>query len=128
VHEFKTLVEARGVDILQPALGKCGGLSTLRAVALLAETANLRIVPAVWGGAFVVAAAMHFMASLASSPHTENPPYPRMLEFDIGDNPLRDRLLKKPLTPKNGSVALPSGPGLGIEVDFDAIKPYVARA
>jgi D-galactarolactone cycloisomerase len=126
LHEFRALVEARGVDILQPALGKCGGLSTLRAVAVLAEAENLRIVPAVWGGAFVVAAAMHFMASLSNSPHTENPPYPRMLEFDIGDNPLRDRLITQPLTPVDGSVALPTGPGLGIEIDFEAMKPYVS--
>jgi D-galactarolactone cycloisomerase len=126
LREFKTLVDARGVDILQPAVGKCGGLTTLKAIAVLAEAENLRIVPAVWGGAFVVAAAMHFIASLSSSPHTDNAPYPRMLEFDIADNPLRDQLLQRSLTPKAGSVALPDGPGLGIELDLGAMEPLRA--
>jgi D-galactarolactone cycloisomerase len=128
LHEFKTLVEARGIDILQPGVAKCGGLTTLKAVANLAQSENLRMIPAVWGGAYIVVAAMHALASLPSSPHTDNSPYPRMLEFDIGDNPLRDKVLKKPLVPKAGGVALPEGPGLGIELDLEAMEPYRARA
>lgn len=127
LHEFKTLIEAHGVDILQPAVGKCGGLTTLKSIAVLSQAENLRIVPAVWGGAFLVAASMHFMASLSSSPHTDNSPYPRMLEFDVGDNPLRDCIITNPLTPKAGSVALPEGPGLGIDLDLDAMAPLHAR-
>jgi D-galactarolactone cycloisomerase len=128
LHEFKTLVDARGIDILQPGVAKCGGITALKAIAVLADAENLRLVPAVWGGAYIVAAAMHCMASFSTSPHTENNPYPRMLEYDIGDNPLRDKILKKPLAPKGGRVALPEGPGLGIEIDLAAMEPYRARA
>ena len=128
VHEFKTLVEARGIDILQPGVAKCGGLTTVKAIAALAESENLRVVPAVWGGAYIVVAAMHAIASMSASPHTDNSPFPRMLEFDIGDNPLRDKVLKNPLVPKGGSVALPEGPGLGIELDLEAMAPYRARS
>ena len=124
VHEFKTLIDAKAVDILQPAVGKCGGLSALKQIATLASMENLRIMPAVWGGAYIVAAAMHFMASQSASPHTDNIPFRSMLEFDIGDNPLRDKLLRQPLVPENGSIALPTGPGLGIEIDLDAVAPY----
>ncbi len=127
LHEFKTLAEARGIDILQPGVAKCGGLTTVKAVATLAESENLRCVPAVWGGAYIVVAAMHAIASMSASPHTDNSPFPRMLEYDIGDNPLRDDVLKKPLKPVGGSIALPEGPGLGIELDMEAIKPYLAR-
>ena len=127
VHEFKALIDARAVDILQPAVGKCGGLSALRTIGALAALENLRVVPAVWGGAYIVAAAMQFMASQPTSPHTDNVPFGRMLEFDIGDNPLRDKLLHQPLTPQNGSIPLPTGPGLGIEINLDAMQPYMSR-
>jgi D-galactarolactone cycloisomerase len=127
-HEFKPLVDARGVDILQPAMGRCGGLSEAKAIAVLADLAHLQLAPAVWGGAFIVAAAVHFIASMPSTPHTENVPFPRMLEFDIADNPLRDQLLKNPFKLEPGGIAVPDGPGLGIELDPDAVEKFRVRA
>jgi D-galactarolactone cycloisomerase len=126
LHGFKTLVEAEGVDILQPAVGKCG-LSGLKEIAMLARAENLRLVPAAWGAAPVVAASLHFMASLPASPHTDNQPYPRMLEFDVGDNPLRDRLITRPFLPQEGFVAVPTGPGLGIALDQTVVEQFRAK-
>jgi D-galactarolactone cycloisomerase len=126
LHGFKALVEAGGVDILQPAVGKCG-LSGVKEIATLARAANLRLVPAAWGGAPIVAASLHIMASLPSSPHTENVPYPRMLEFDVGDNPLRDRLITRPFRPEGGFLVLPTGPGLGIELDPAVVEAFRAK-
>lgn len=124
IHSFKALIEARAIDILQPALAKCGGLTQVKAIAALAADANIRFVPAVWGGAYLVAASLHFIASLPSSPHTENVPYPRMLEFDVGENPLRDRLVTTPLRPENGGVAVPEGPGLGLTLDPAVLEEF----
>ncbi len=83
-NEFRHFIEARGVDIVQPALGRCGGFGHGRAIAALAAAANIRLAPAVWGGAFTMAAGIHFLLSCPNSPHTGNIPFPRMLEFDIG--------------------------------------------
>jgi D-galactarolactone cycloisomerase len=47
-----------------------------------------------------------------------------MLEYDMSDNELRTRLLKTPLRLEAGYVLLPDGPGLGIELDRDAIARY----
>lgn len=124
IHAFKGLIEARAIDILQPALAKCGGLTQVKAIAGLAADANIRFVPAVWGGAYLVAASLHFIASLPSSPHTENIPYPRMLEFDVGENPLRDRLVTTPLRPENGGVSVPEGPGLGLTLDPAVLEEF----
>jgi D-galactarolactone cycloisomerase len=47
-----------------------------------------------------------------------------MLEYDMSDNALRTRLLRRPLVLDAGHVLLPDGPGLGIEIDRDAVERY----
>jgi D-galactarolactone cycloisomerase len=47
-----------------------------------------------------------------------------MVEYDVGDNPLRDHLLAHPLRPVDGQIAVPDAPGLGIELDPDAVKRF----
>jgi D-galactarolactone cycloisomerase len=127
LHEFEQLLEARGVDVLQPALAKCGGFAGAKAIATLADCANVRLVPGVWGGAVIVAASIHFLASRPPVPHTDNVPFPTLLEFDIADNPLRDNLVRQPFRPEGGYVAVPSGPGLGIEFVAESFKQYTAQ-
>lgn len=126
VFDFKTLVDARGVDLLQPDLTLCGGFWQGRKVAQLAEANHLRMSPHVWGGAIGLAAGLHFIASLSVYPHSHNVPKPVLLEYDLGDNPLRTELLKSPIAAKDGVVAVPDGPGLGIEIDEDALARYAA--
>ena len=48
---------------------------------------NVSLSPHVWGGPVGLAAALHFMAALPDYPHTDHPPYPRMVEYDVGENP-----------------------------------------
>src|SRR5437879_541343 len=59
----------------------------------------------------------HVVAALPASPHTDHPPWPQMLEYDMSDNERRTKLLKEPLKLEAGHVLLPEGPGLGIELD-----------
>lgn len=127
-NEFRHLIEARGVDIVQPALGRCGGFGHARAVAALASAANIRLAPAVWGGAFTMAAGIHFLVSCPNTPHTDNAPFPRMLEFDIADNPLRDDVALETFRPQPGGLPVPTGPGLGVTLDPDRVARYRAKA
>jgi D-galactarolactone cycloisomerase len=124
VQDFKRLVDARGLDILQPSVPMCGGLQQAKAVALLAAMNNIRFSPHVWGGAVGLAAALHLVASVPPSPHTDNIPCPMLIEYDMGDNPLRDRLLKEPIRLEDGHLILPQGPGLGIEVDSEVVAEF----
>ena len=71
-----------------------GGLTEARRIATLAHAQNLRVAPHVWGGAIGLATACHFIASLPNTPHTDHPPHPLMLEYDMSDNALRTQLLK----------------------------------
>jgi len=123
-EEFSNLIEARGVDIVQPAIGRCGGLVEARKISTLAHLHNLRVAPAVWGGAFALAAGIHFLVSTPTTPHTENVPFPTLLEYDIAANPLRDDLVKENLWPEEGGVVVPTGPGLGLTLDMDKVEKY----
>ena len=82
---------------MQPSIPATGGLGEARRIATLAHAHNLRVAPHVWGGAVGLATACHFIASLPATPHTDHPPYPLMLEYDMSDNALRTQLLKTPL-------------------------------
>jgi D-galactarolactone cycloisomerase len=124
VHEFKQLIDARAIDIVQPPLTGGGGFGEMKAVALLAQMNNLRVSLPCWGSAIALNAAIHFAASLPSWPHTENAPYPMLVEYDVGDNPLRDLLVHDPVQPANGRLPVPKEPGLGLRLNAEIVARY----
>ena len=126
-YDFKRLVDRRAVDVLQPDLSLCGGFWQGRAIALLAMLEHLRLSPHVWGSGIGLAAAVHYVAALPSYPHADNVPKAPLVEYDVGANPLREALLKNPLKPIDGSIAVSDEPGLGIEIDWDAVDRYAVR-
>ena len=124
VFDFARLMKDRAIDLVQPDLTLVGGLDEARKIWTLCQVHNIRYSPHVWGSAVGLAAAVHFMAALPAYPHTDHEPYPRMLEYDVSDNPLRTELLTRPLEPVQGAIAVPDGPGLGVELDPDAVARY----
>ncbi|ODT21509.1 MAG: hypothetical protein ABS35_17115 [Kaistia sp. SCN 65-12] len=124
IRDFRALIDGRCIDIVQPSVPGVGGLTEAKRIATLALAQNLRLAPHVWGGGVGLATACHLIASLPASPHTEHPPYPQMLEYDMSDNALRTQLLKTPLKLEAGHVLLPEGPGLGVELDPAAVERY----
>ncbi|MFP6759330.1 MAG: mandelate racemase/muconate lactonizing enzyme family protein [Alphaproteobacteria bacterium] len=122
--DFKRLIDERCVDVLQPDLTLCGGLDETKAIWTLTRLANLRLSLHVWGGAVGLAAAVHFLASMPASPHTDRIPHPVMLEYDRGRNALRDDLLVEPIPCIDGHLTVPTGPGLGVEIDWDVVEKY----
>jgi len=124
VWDFARLIEARAVDVVQPDLTLCGGLDQAKAIALLCQLHNRRFSPHVWGSGVGLAAAVHLVAALPGYPHTDHVPAPCLVEYDVSDNPLRDEVLTRPLKPVGGRIAVPEGPGLGIELDPEAIKRF----
>lgn len=119
-------VETRAVDILQPDLAGVGGFTEARRVADLAALHGIRVVPHVWGTAVHIAAALQFMASMVPNPVRVNPIEP-ILEFDRTENPFRQAVIKTPIEHDQGVVKIPNGPGLGIEIDRDALAAFRMR-
>ncbi|WP_126979300.1 mandelate racemase/muconate lactonizing enzyme family protein [Frigidibacter oleivorans] len=116
-------LQARAVDILQPDIAGCGGLSEAAKIATLASLQGIRVVPHVWGTGVHIAAALQFMAAMVPDPVRVNPVEP-ILEFDRTHNPFRQAVLTRPIEPAGGVVAIPDGPGLGIEIDRDALAEF----
>ncbi len=74
---FKRLIDNRLVDIVQPNLARCGGLSEARRIADLASTENIAVRPHIWNNAVgLAAAAVQFAASVSDYPHTRYIPDP----------------------------------------------------
>jgi D-galactarolactone cycloisomerase len=122
--DFRRLVDGRLADVVQPDLALCGGLSVARFVGELCAAEHLRLSPHVWGTAVGLAAAVHWVASLPSYPHGAHVPFPTLVEYDIGENKLRDGLFSTPMLAKAGMIAVPEGPGLGVELDPGVVARY----
>lgn len=122
---FRDAVAGRALDILQPDVCAVGGLSEACRVSTLAETFGLRLVPHVWGTGVALAAALQFLAVLPDAPPRHAPRQP-LLEFDRTENPFRQAVLTRPIEHRGGLVAVPEGPGLGIEIDRAALARYAA--
>lgn len=116
-------IESRAVDILQPDIAGCGGLSEAVKIASLASLHGIRVVPHVWGTGVHIAAALQFMAAMTPDPVRVNPVEP-IMEFDRTHNPFRQAVLHTPIEAVNGTVAIPDAPGLGIEVNRDALREF----
>ena len=112
---FKQFILRGAVDILQPDVARCGGISEAKKVAALAAAHGLPISLHTWGDAVALAASLHLTAALENSP---------VMELDCTSNPLRTELLKEPLEAQNGVMLPPKGPGLGIELSADALQKY----
>lgn len=119
-------IETRAIDIVQPDLAGVGGFSEAKRVADLAALHGVRVVPHVWGTAVHIAAALQFIAAMVPDPVRVNPIEP-ILEFDRTDNPFRQTVIQTPIEHENGVVAIPNAPGLGIEINRDALKEFKMR-
>lgn len=124
MFDFRRLIDDRLVSIVQPDLTLCGGFEVGRMIGTLAAAEHLRISPHVWGTGVGLAAALHFLAALPAYPHADNVPFPPLLEYDVGENALQNAIFTEPPTYADGFVAVPSGPGLGVTLDPDAIQRF----
>ena len=127
---FRDLIASGGVDILQPDISVCGGLSEFQKILALATAHNLQVLPHIWGCGVALAASLQALAIVPPAPFRaigtpfENEP---IAEFDRNPNPLRDELLQEPIALVDGRLPIPRGPGLGISIDRDALQRYTVH-
>ncbi len=113
------------LDVLQPDLAVCGGFSGVARVAALAELAGRPLVPHVWGSTVNLHAALHLVATLPALRGGAAEPFP-FLEVDVGPNPLLE-LAGRPAVGADGTIAVPQGAGLGIELTPAMLAPFLVR-
>ncbi len=125
VFDFRRLIDARLVSVVQPDLTLCGGFDVARTIAVLCAAEHLRISPHVWGTGIGLAAAVHFVASLPNYPHGAHVPYPPLVEYDIGRNGLQNGIFVEPIRYADGHLNVPTGPGLGVTLDEAAVRQFI---
>ena len=120
---FRDIVVRKAMDIIQPDVCAAGGISECRKIATLAAAHGVECVPHAWGSVIGVAATLHFLAALPDQPPSFRP-MPPMFEFEQCENPFRDLLAKEPIVQQRGKIAIPTGAGLGIEIDRSVLDRY----
>jgi D-galactarolactone cycloisomerase len=117
----------RAFDIIQPDATLCGGISEVLFIAEMARLWSIQCIPHCWGSALAIAATLQVLACLPSDTWGFSSDAP-MLEFDTYENPFRDQIITQPFAiDEQGYVAVPTGPGLGVEVREDLVKKFTKR-
>jgi L-alanine-DL-glutamate epimerase-like enolase superfamily enzyme len=103
-EDFCRMIEAGAAGILQPSVTKVGGLTAMLEVAELAQGAGLRVVPHCPYFGPGLLASLHFLAAMETAEPLE------IYFADLEKPPFGPHLLAS-----NGEIAVPRGPGLGLE-------------
>ena len=113
---FHDLIRRGRIDVAQPDLSRCGGLTQARKIAWEAELAGIDVCPHAWLTDLLTAASLHFNVTLPRS---------LFLEYNVCESPmLRDVIANPVKLDRDGTIAVPTGPGLGIEINEDAVRKY----
>lgn len=125
--ERKEFLLSRAIDIVQPDLAFCGGISEARRLAVVAQTCGIQVIPHVGGSVVALAACIQFLTALPDYPVARNPqPFIQapVLEIDQMPNSFLHILAQVPLTVQEGRVEVPITPGLGLDINEEMLQRY----
>ena len=114
-YDFFDVIQRHALDLVQPDVSKVGGMSEAKRIIDFAYKNNVAYVPHNWSTAINTAASLNLAASS---------PAGFLMEFKQEPNPLVSEIIKHPFKISRGAMAVPDEPGLGIEIDLDAIEKY----
>lgn len=104
--EFAAVLQSGAATILQPALGRAGGIWEMKKVAAMAEAYNAQMAPHLYAGPIEWAANIQLGLSI-----------PNLLMVETIETPFHSALIRNSIVIEDGFVLPPTGPGLGIDVD-----------
>ncbi len=113
--DFERLATEGRVHTLQPDLSRCGGLTVGRQIADLAQRRQIDCVPHAWLTDLLKAASLHLNAYSMNSLY---------LEYNVSTASLLNNLCTQRIEMVDGYVPVPTGPGLGVEVDPKMLEKY----
>ena len=117
-NEFSSILRQGAATIVQPALGRAGGIWETKKIAILAETYNAQVAPHLYAGPVEWAANVQLAASI-----------PNILMAETIETPFHSALIKNSIKIEDGYIPIPTGPGLGIDFDEDLARahPYTGE-
>ncbi|MBK0419405.1 mandelate racemase/muconate lactonizing enzyme family protein [Leucobacter sp. CSA1] len=111
---FLPYLSAEGVTVLQPDVGKVGGVSDYLGVVAAARGSSALVAPHQYNGAYSTAVSLQLAAANPTTP---------WLEWDIRQNPVREPV--DHLLGPDGFVTVPDGPGIGLHIDLEPLAPHL---
>jgi L-alanine-DL-glutamate epimerase-like enolase superfamily enzyme len=120
-HEFRELMDRGHCDVIQPDMGRVGGLTEAVRCAHMAAERGVRCIPHAWKTGLTVAATRHFAGAVPNCPHTE------FFHHDFFPSFLRAKLAGPEPEMHDGQWTLPDKPGLGIDLNEDVVKQCLVR-
>jgi L-rhamnonate dehydratase len=110
---FRELIERGHVDLVQPDVTRCGGITETLRIAELAREQGVATVPHAWKSGIIKAASLHVNAVL---------PDARYQEYCVAETPINTGLTVERLPIEaDGCVAVPTAPGIGVTLDEDVV-------
>ena len=109
--EFGTLLRTGGASILQPALGRVGGIWEAKKIAAIAEVFNAQLAPHLYAGPVEWAANLQLAVTI-----------PNLLMVETIETKFHEGLIRSSIQVNEGFVSAPQAPGLGIEVDEELAR------
>lgn len=118
-QSFQPWLQAGAFDIVQPDVTKCGGLSEERRIGWMAQENGVRFIPHGWNTALGLAADLHLASAF---PGTD------LVEY-LDGSPFIDEIVARPwVLDADGMLPIPASPGLGVELNPDAVARYTGGA
>jgi galactonate dehydratase len=118
--DFKPFFQAGAVDIIQPDLSHAGGLSECRRIAAMAEAYDVAVAPHCPLGPLALAACLQLAAC---TPNVAIQEMSLGIHYNTGGHDLLNFVTNPAaLTPIDGDLSIPAGPGLGVEIDEAAVR------
>lgn len=114
-YAFENFIVRGAVDYIQPDVARAGGITEIRKITAMASKHNVPVSFHTWGDGVALAASVHLAAALKDC---------IVMELDYTYNPLREELLREPFRVANGYLIPPEKPGLGIELNEEALKSF----
>jgi D-galactarolactone cycloisomerase len=114
-YAFENFILRGAVDFIQPDVARAGGITEIRKIAALAAKHNVPVSFHTWGDGVALAASVHLSAALKDC---------IVMELDYTYNPLREELLQEPFKVHNGFLIPPEKPGLGVELNQQALDRF----
>jgi L-rhamnonate dehydratase len=111
---FRELIDRAHVDVVQPDVTRCGGITETLRIAELARSRGIETVPHAWKSGIIKAASLHCNAVM---------PDGVWQEYCVADTPINTSLTRQRLPIEaDGYVAVPTAPGLGVDLDEDVLE------
>jgi len=122
-YGFNQLLENKSVDIIQPDICSCGGLTEAKKISSLASVYGVDIVPHTWGSGLGIYVALNFIANIEPNPNrlVEKDLY---IEYDQTENRIREELIIPKLIIKDGYIEIPTSPGLGVDINEEKLNQF----